>query len=53
MKIKKGDNVVIVTGDDKGPGSTHTPIALVHATVSPGASLSLPWRWFSGCCRRS
>jgi redox-sensitive bicupin YhaK (pirin superfamily) len=27
-----------------GPGSTHTPIALVHATVSPGATLSLPWR---------
>ncbi len=27
-----------------GPGNTHTPITLVHATVSPGASLSLPWR---------
>jgi redox-sensitive bicupin YhaK (pirin superfamily) len=27
-----------------GPGSTHTPITLVHATVSPGASVSLPWR---------
>ncbi|HEV7899510.1 MAG TPA: pirin family protein [Planosporangium sp.] len=27
-----------------GPGSTHTPITLVHATVSPGAALSLPWR---------
>jgi redox-sensitive bicupin YhaK (pirin superfamily) len=27
-----------------GPGVTHTPIALVHATVSPGASLTLPWR---------
>jgi redox-sensitive bicupin YhaK (pirin superfamily) len=27
-----------------GPGSTHTPITLVHATVSPAASLSLPWR---------
>src|SRR5216117_2101067 len=27
-----------------GPGSTHTPITLVHATVSPGASLTLPWR---------
>ncbi|MCW2638011.1 MAG: Pirin-like protein [Dactylosporangium sp.] len=27
-----------------GPGSTHTPITLVHATVSPGATLSLPWR---------
>ena len=28
----------------EGPGVTHTPITLVHATVSPGASLTLPWR---------
>jgi redox-sensitive bicupin YhaK (pirin superfamily) len=27
-----------------GPGVTHTPINLVHATVSPGATLNLPWR---------
>jgi redox-sensitive bicupin YhaK (pirin superfamily) len=27
-----------------GPGSTYTPITLAHATVSPGASLELPWR---------
>jgi len=27
----------------QGPGSTHTPIALVHATVSPGGRLELPW----------
>ena len=26
-----------------GPGSTHTPITLLHATVSPGAELTLPW----------
>jgi hypothetical protein len=26
-----------------GPGSTHTPMALMHATVSPGAQLRLPW----------
>jgi redox-sensitive bicupin YhaK (pirin superfamily) len=26
-----------------GPGSTHTPIALVHASVSAGAQLRLPW----------
>src|ERR1700729_456505 len=26
-----------------GPGSTHTPMALMHATVSPGAQLQLPW----------
>ncbi len=27
-----------------GPGVTHTPITLVHATVSPGAQVRLPWR---------
>ncbi|NUR28835.1 MAG: pirin family protein [Catenulispora sp.] len=27
-----------------GPGVTHTPIALVHATLEPGAQLRLPWR---------
>ncbi|WP_052847248.1 pirin family protein [Streptomyces avicenniae] len=27
-----------------GPGVTHTPITLVHATVAPGAELTLPWR---------
>ncbi|HUS61667.1 MAG TPA: pirin family protein [Acidimicrobiales bacterium] len=28
----------------KGPGSTHTPMTMVHATVSPGAEMTLPWR---------
>ena len=28
----------------KGPGSTQTPITIVHATLSPGAELRLPWR---------
>ncbi|HEY1134000.1 MAG TPA: pirin family protein [Nocardioides sp.] len=28
----------------RGPGSTHTPMAMVHATVTPGAELVLPWR---------
>ncbi len=27
-----------------GPGSTHTPISLAHATVPAGAQLSVPWR---------
>jgi redox-sensitive bicupin YhaK (pirin superfamily) len=27
----------------RGPGSTHTPMAMVHATVAPGAELVLPW----------
>ncbi|MGQ0844021.1 MAG: pirin family protein [Sporichthyaceae bacterium] len=26
-----------------GPGITHTPITIVHATVSPGAQLRIPW----------
>jgi len=26
-----------------GPGSTHTPMTLVHATIQPGARLDLPW----------
>ncbi|CAN5341428.1 pirin family protein [soil metagenome] len=28
----------------KGPGSTYSPMAMVHATVMPGASMTLPWR---------
>ncbi|WAL63562.1 pirin family protein [Amycolatopsis cynarae] len=31
-------------GGHEGPGSTYTPITLVHATVSPGARLRVPWR---------
>jgi hypothetical protein len=31
-------------GEHTGPGSTHTPITLAHASVTPGANLSLPWR---------
>jgi len=27
-----------------GPGVTHTPISLLHATLQPGAQLRLPWR---------
>jgi redox-sensitive bicupin YhaK (pirin superfamily) len=30
-------------GGMKGPGSTHTPMALMHATLSPGAELRMPW----------
>ena len=28
----------------QGPGVTHTPITLLHATVAPGAEITLPWR---------
>ena len=31
-------------GGVTGPGATHTPMAMVHATVAPGGELSLPWR---------
>jgi redox-sensitive bicupin YhaK (pirin superfamily) len=30
-------------GGYSGPGVTHTPIALVHATVSAGAQVRVPW----------
>jgi quercetin 2,3-dioxygenase len=31
-------------GAHEGPGSTHTPITMLHATVSAGAEIVLPWR---------
>jgi quercetin 2,3-dioxygenase len=54
----EGNQVRLVSSDDggalvriiageigglAGPGSTHTPITLAHASVSAGARLSLPW----------
>jgi len=56
--IRGGDSALLSTSDGgalirviagsvdghDGPGSTHTPITLVHATVSPGAELVLPWQ---------
>ena len=41
-----GALVRVIAGDvagHAGPGSTHTPISLVHATLAPGARLALPW----------
>jgi redox-sensitive bicupin YhaK (pirin superfamily) len=41
-----GALVRVIAGDlagHKGPGSTRTPITFLHATVAPGAQLSLPW----------
>ena len=32
-----------IDGHD-GPGATHTPITMAHATIQPGAQLSLPWQ---------
>ena len=31
-------------GGVTGPGHTYTPITMVHATLAPGAQLTLPWR---------
>ncbi|MCP4248459.1 MAG: pirin family protein, partial [bacterium] len=31
-------------GEHTGPGDTHTPITMIHATLRPGARLQLPWR---------
>jgi hypothetical protein len=31
-------------GGFQGPGSTYTPMTQIHATISAGAELSLPWR---------
>ncbi|MER6957631.1 MULTISPECIES: pirin family protein [unclassified Streptomyces] len=42
-----GALVRLIAGDvagHRGPGSTFTPITMVHATLSPGARLVLPWR---------
>lgn len=54
----EGDAVTLLTTDDagallrviagevdghRGPGSTHTPMTMVHASVAPGARAVVPW----------
>jgi redox-sensitive bicupin YhaK (pirin superfamily) len=42
-----GALVRVIAGDvagHRGPGSTYTPITMLHATISPSATLRLPWR---------
>jgi redox-sensitive bicupin YhaK (pirin superfamily) len=42
-----GALVRVIAGDVAGlpgPGITYTPITVLHATLSPGARLRLPWR---------
>ncbi|MGO9028277.1 MAG: pirin family protein [Acidimicrobiales bacterium] len=42
-----GALVRLIAGDvggHAGPGSTHSPMTMLHATVSPGAIMTLPWR---------
>ena len=37
----------VIAGDvagHAGPGSTFTPMTMIHATVAPGATVRLPWR---------
>jgi quercetin 2,3-dioxygenase len=47
--LSSGDGgalVRVIAGDiggHRGPGSTHTPMALMHVSVSPGALVELPW----------
>jgi len=41
-----GALVRVIAGEvagHRGPGVTHTPIALVHTTLAPGSRLVLPW----------
>jgi redox-sensitive bicupin YhaK (pirin superfamily) len=41
-----GALVRIIAGEvagQAGPGSTHTPMSMVHATLAPTATLDLPW----------
>ncbi len=55
----EGDQVVLLSSGDGGalvrliagdlgghvgPGSTYTPIVVAHATIAPGARLTVPWR---------
>ena len=42
-----GESLVrVIAGDvggHRGPGSTHSPMAMTHVSLSPGAQLDLPW----------
>ncbi|MFC5994971.1 pirin family protein [Pseudonocardia hispaniensis] len=56
--LRAGESVLLTTHDGgalvrviagelaghTGPGATHTPMAMMHATISPGATVRLPWR---------
>ncbi|HEX9855750.1 MAG TPA: pirin family protein [Acidimicrobiia bacterium] len=42
-----GALVRLIAGDvagHRGPGDTHTPITMIHATLNAGSRLRLPWR---------
>lgn len=41
-----GALIRIIAGEvdgHRGPGVTHTPITMAHATIEPGARLNIPW----------
>ncbi|HMU35862.1 MAG TPA: pirin family protein, partial [Marmoricola sp.] len=41
-----GELLRVIAGEldgHSGPGVTHTPITAIHASISPGASVRLPW----------
>jgi redox-sensitive bicupin YhaK (pirin superfamily) len=42
-----GALIRLIAGDldgHTGPGATHTPITMIHLTLTAGASITLPWR---------
>ncbi len=42
-----GSLIRVIAGEvdgHTGPGATHTPITVLHASVNPGGRLSLPWQ---------
>ena len=48
LSSQSGGSIVrVIAGEvagHTGPGATHTPMTMIHATVSPGERLELPWR---------
>ena len=48
LSSEDGASIIrLIAGDvagHQGPGSTHTPMTMIHATLAPGARLDLPWR---------
>jgi quercetin 2,3-dioxygenase len=42
-----GSLVRVIAGEvagHRGPGSTYTPMTMIHASLAPGARLAIPWR---------
>jgi redox-sensitive bicupin YhaK (pirin superfamily) len=43
MNTREGELIFHYREGEQGPGMTHTPMAMVHATLQPDAALDLPW----------